>query len=169
MSTIHVKKVAVCARDQRVGKPIEQPNPSSKTMKSLCSAVDVIGSKVSSLTEGQLCSVPTQEGSHWHTHTHIYTELKQGVRMAAPGSRVREWMQRKASHASDPMEMLKNNAKSEPKDALATRQACTVVARLGKQVVLARSSCIQTANGRAYFPMESVATEHFSPSPKRWR
>ena len=87
--------------------------------------------------------------------------------MAAAPGRVSEWMQRKAKHAVDPMELLKKSARHDREGT--SISGASTVARAGKGVVLARSSHVQTVNRRAYFPLESCVLEHFLPSDKRWR
>jgi hypothetical protein len=93
-----------------------------------------------------------------------------------PSSRVAEWRQRKATNAPDPL-LVRLAAQKSPQqpllpapqhDVSADTCSSSYTARLGGKVV-ARSSRVQHANRRVYFPIEDVVEGVLLPSPKRWR
>ena len=90
--------------------------------------------------------------------------------------RVAEWKQRKASRAPDPLAALAALAAGGGADGgasasnapLSSSAAGCFVAKVGETVV-ARSSNVQHANRRVYFPAADCVTAAFVPSSKRWR
>ena len=78
------------------------------------------------------------------------------------GDRVGEWVARKATHAADPFaaEALPPPAAEGVGGAIATTSTGHVVAK---------SSRIQRANNRIYFPVQDCDAAAFTLSEKRWR
>jgi len=129
------------------------------------------------LARGEGARVVVGEGQLWG----------RGNTMEA-ASRVADWQQRKATHALDPMLAQQQHLQMVPAGGGRVRRSAaggaaaatgggggggggggaTIVAKLGR-VVLARSSRVQYANQRAYFPVEDCVSARFLPSNKRWR
>ena len=100
--------------------------------------------------------------------------------MASPPAtgRVGEWVQRKASHAADPVfeSIRQDGIRTRPQrgrlsPATITRNdggPPTYEARFGGTLI-ARTQQAQLANRRVYFPLADVVIKHLKPSAKRWR
>eukprot|EP01043_Picozoa_sp_COSAG02_P010913 COSAG02_NODE_394_length_23152_cov_13.232204_16_plen_91_part_00 len=86
---------------------------------------------------------------------------------AASQSRVADWKQRKAAHAVDPLEgavLAQQTVRQQQQQP----SAQCFEARVGGTVV-ARSSNVQQANRRVYFPIVDCVASTLIPSSKRWR
>ena len=73
---------------------------------------------------------------------------------------VSEWVARKATHATDPF-----SAELPPPAAAGAGAA---VAVFGNETI-AKSTRVQKANNRVYFPMQDCKKSAFTLSDKRWR
>ena len=76
-----------------------------------------------------------------------------------------EWKSRKANHVEDPMPAARE---LQSRKANQSAPHGNVVAKCGSTVV-ARTSELQVASGRNYFPFAHCDLRHFEPSGKRWR
>ena len=78
-------------------------------------------------------------------------------------SRVREWRERKARQADDPLFSGGTAAEAELTGAV------VAAAAVGGKVVARTASALLTNSGRrVWFPVQHVNPAHLTPSAKRW-
>mmetsp|Transcript_26206 Transcript_26206/g.61156 ORF Transcript_26206/g.61156 Transcript_26206/m.61156 type:complete len:95 (-) Transcript_26206:316-600(-) len=92
---------------------------------------------------------------------------------AAGSSAVAAWLLRKNSRCEDPLQDVKSAQVSSGSGPLSREpegmhKRKVITARIGRSIV-ARSSAVQMANQRYYFPLEDCCLSHFESSTKRWR
>lgn len=75
-----------------------------------------------------------------------------------------EWKSRKSHHTTDPLPAARELQLKRAKPVLHGQ----VVAKCGS-IVVARTSELQLASGRSYFPLSHCNLGHFEASGKRWR